>query len=68
MGDEPRQRKGGRDVPATAAAEDTALVSFSTRITAETRRRLRIYAAQNDLDVQDVTEAALVRYLTEHEA
>lgn len=39
------------------------LVNFGGRVRESLRRRLRIYAASNDLDLQDVLDQALSEFL-----
>lgn len=52
---------------ATAAPEDTR-VNFTTRIRSSTRRQARIYAAEHDLDIQELVDRALTEYLHRHES
>lgn len=40
--------------------------TFSSRISPETIKRLKVFAVLNDMDVQDLTELALDEWLTQH--
>lgn len=48
--------------PKPVSADDL-LVSFGGRIRPSTRRRMRILAAADDREIQDMLEEALVEYL-----
>jgi predicted HicB family RNase H-like nuclease len=43
-------------------------VNFTSRVRASVRKRARLYAAQNDLSLQDLVDTALDDYLTRHNA
>lgn len=67
-GERPDEEGEAREAMPTAAPEQDALVPFSTRVKESTRRRARIYAAANDLGIQEVVEAALEEYLRQRGA
>lgn len=43
-------------------------VNFSARVRASVRKRAKLYAAQNDVSLQDLVDTALDDYLTRHNA
>jgi hypothetical protein len=49
--------------PAPQAEPESAPRVFSTRLSPDLVRRLKVYAASEGLPVQDVVSAALLRYL-----
>lgn len=62
-----RGDKESGEVYATAPQVEETRVNFSTRIKSSTRRRVRVYAAAHDLDLQDVVDQALEEYLRRHD-
>lgn len=46
-----------------SVSADDLLVSFGGRIRPSTRRRMRMYAAGNDREIQEMLEEALVEWL-----
>jgi hypothetical protein len=62
--DKREERSDQMPAPAASApAEQDQVVQFGGRIPASLRRRARICAAAQDMDVQDVLRAALEEYL-----
>lgn len=55
----------GRRKRSTRALDDFALVSFNCNLPVVTRRAVRAFAAEQDVDLQDVVNDALVRYLAD---
>lgn len=54
-----RRKRSSREV------DDFDLVSFNCNLPVITRRKVRAFAAEQDVDLQDVVHDALVRYLAE---
>lgn len=48
--------------------EQEERVNFSARVRVSVRRRAKLYAAANDVSLQDLVDAALDDYLTRHNA
>ncbi|WP_331718250.1 MULTISPECIES: hypothetical protein [Streptomyces] len=48
--------------------ESEERVNFSARVRASVRKRAKLYAAQNDVSLQDLVDAALDDYLSRHNA
>ncbi|MFJ2833617.1 hypothetical protein ACIPC1_39770 [Streptomyces sp. NPDC087263] len=48
--------------------ESEERVNFSARVRASVRKRARLYAAENDVSLQDLMDLALDDYLTRHNA
>lgn len=68
---EPRTR--GATVPqrgdAQSGADETEeRVNFSARVRVSVRRRAKVYAAANEISLQDLLDMALDEYLTRHNA
>lgn len=61
----PERRENSADMPAPAApaSSETARVNLNARVRPATRRRVRMYAAARDADMQDVIDNAIVEYL-----
>lgn len=53
---------------ATPRQEREQLVNFGGRVRESTRRRARMYAAANDVDLQSVLNIALDEFLKRHGA
>ncbi|MCQ4045815.1 hypothetical protein ACFOSC_27945 [Streptantibioticus rubrisoli] len=54
--------------PQTPEEEGEERVNFSARVRVSVRRRARLYAAEHDVNLQDLVDAALDDYLTRHNA
>ena len=52
----------------TAAPSTESRVNFGGRVRESVRKRARIYAVQNDVELQDLLDAALDEYLTRRDA
>ncbi|MFD8851553.1 hypothetical protein [Streptomyces sp. NPDC059604] len=50
----------------TEAGEPEERVNFSARVRASVRRRAKVYAAANDVNLQDLMDEALDEYLKRH--
>ncbi|MFI1734929.1 hypothetical protein ACH40E_38100 [Streptomyces acidicola] len=48
--------------------ESEERVNFSARVRVSVRRRAKLYAAQHDVSLQDLVDAALDDYLRRHNA
>lgn len=48
--------------------DDDPLVAFGSKVRRSTQRRLRVYAAINEQDIQDITDQAIVDWLDKHSA
>lgn len=46
-----------------APPRDETRVNFGGRVRESTRKRARLYAVQNDVELQDLLDAALTEYL-----
>ncbi|WP_274036740.1 hypothetical protein [Streptomyces sp. MMBL 11-1] len=57
-----------QDEPQQTPEESEERVNFSARVRASVRKRAKLYAAQNDVSLQDLVDAALDDYLTRHDA
>lgn len=55
--------KPGAKVGRPADAEKSKRVRFNTMIDAHTKRRVKVYAAENDISLADVIDQALKMYL-----
>jgi len=55
-----RRRRGGT---AAATVTDMDMVAFNCNMTRVARQAVRLYAAEHDVDIQDVVEDALIAYL-----
>lgn len=55
----------GRRKRSNRQRDDFALVSFNCNLPVITRRAVRAFAAEHDVDVQDVVNDALIRYLAD---
>lgn len=55
----------GRRKRSNRKLDDFALVSFNCNLPVITRRAVRAFAAEHDVDVQDVVNDALIRYLAD---
>jgi plasmid stability protein len=51
-----------------AGSRDNHTVSLSVRVPADLRRRLRVYAAEHGVSVQECVRDALSTWLQDHEA
>lgn len=57
------QPKTGAKVGRPVDAVKSKRVRFNTMIDAQTKRRVKVYAAQNDISLADVIDQALKMYL-----
>jgi hypothetical protein len=55
-------------MPTAAPPTVDARVNFGGRVRESVRKRARIYAVQNDVELQDLLDAALDEYLTRRNA
>ncbi len=58
-----RKQTGDENTKAEQVALPTDLQPFSTRLSAELKKRLRVFAAMNDRSMSDVLHVALSEYL-----
>lgn len=60
----PRRSPGDQGGPAPAAPVNDARVNFGGRVRESVRKRARIYAVQNDVELQNLLDQALDDYLS----
>lgn len=64
----PRKKTDGGEKMPTAAPPTEPRVNFGGRVRESVRKRARIYAVQNDVELQDLLDAALDEYLSRRDA
>lgn len=63
-----KQTYEGENMPTAAPPTPDLRVNFGGRVRESVRKRARIYAVENDVELQDLLDAALDEYLRNRDA